>query len=87
MILTRAIIGGMAVMVILSGGVALTERWKNKRLTVEVKNQEDAIVAYEQLLKVVPYNALSGEWKGDADEEIRNALDNNDSISNGRKRL
>ncbi len=87
MILTRAIIGGMAVMIILLGGMTVSERWKNKRLSIEVKNKDDAIVAYEQLLKVVPFNALSIEWKGEAGEDINKIINSDNVIHDGIKRL
>ncbi len=85
--LSRVIIYGLVSLVILLGGYAFYQSRANKSLEVEVKNGEDAIVAYEQLLKIAPRDAVNKERKEMADEKINAIITDSNSISDDTYKL
>ena len=50
-------------------------------LEEENQHQADAIVAYEQILKVVPFEALGEERRVKANEEINTTISNDDTLA------
>ena len=87
MILDRAIMIGMAILLSMMGSYAFIEHRKAVKYSIDIKNKDDAIVAYEQLLKVVPFNSLTSERKDRADESINHIISDDNSIVDGKHRL
>ena len=81
--LTRIIIG--AVLIIFVGlGTSLTlSNMKLSRLEKENKNLNEAVIAYEELIKVVPFNRISKERSENAKDDINATLSNDNVISDG----
>ena len=87
MILDRAIMIGMALLLAMMGGYAFTEHRKAVKYSIDIQNKDDAIIAYEQLLKVVPFNSLTSERKDKADESINHIINSDNSIVDGKHGL
>ena len=81
--ITRIIIG--IVLVIFVGlGTSLTlSNMKLNRLEIENKNLNEAVIAYEELIKVVPFNRISKERSENAKDDINATLSNDNAIPDG----
>lgn len=55
----------------------------NKDLTTQNQNKDNAIQAYEQILKVLPFEVLNTERQGKANEEINSTIHDDGIIVDG----
>lgn len=69
------------------GSFAITLYIENGSLEDDNKNKDQAIQAYEEIIKVIPYNTLAKERNSNAKEEINATLSNDNSIRDGHYRL
>ena len=60
---------------------------ENKALKIDVQNGEEAIVAYESLLKSAPFEAKFTEMLGRSNVDINKTLSDVSSISDGNYSL
>ena len=72
---------------IMLGGYSYSVHIQNESLKIDVKNRDQAIKAYEQILKTVPFNAIAKERKVNANEDINETLSNTNIITDGIKQL
>lgn len=56
-------------------------------LKTDVENRDKAIQAYEQIIEVIPFNAMIGERSENANSKIDAALTNSSSVIDGTHRL
>ena len=81
--LTRIIIGAVLIIFVgLSTSLTLSNI-KLNRLEKENKNLNEAVIAYEELIKVVPFNRISKERSDNAKDDISATLSNDNVISDG----
>ncbi|MDM5264666.1 hypothetical protein PF327_10715 [Sulfurovum sp. XTW-4] len=77
------------ILVMLVSGIAtigtLYLKVQSQADTIDLRDQ--AIEAYEELIKVVPYNALAKERKDNANTEINATLSTTHSVSDGHYRM
>ena len=66
--------------------VGLQQRELNN-IKEDNENYKEAIKAYEEVIKVVPFEAMIKERKGNADNEINNTINNSNIITDGHYRL
>ena len=85
--LSAAITAGFIMLSIMLGGYSYSVHLKNESLKIDVKNRDQAIKAYEQMLKTVPFNAIAKERKINAKEDINETLSNTDAIMDNLYRL
>ena len=69
------------------GSVVVIQHFKISKLEVNVIQKENAIQAYEELLKVIPFNHMVDERISNAKDDINATLDNNNAIIDGTYRL
>ena len=81
--ITRAIIGGLLMMIMLLGTYGFSMRIKNNNLSTKVANRDKAIEAYEQLIKTIPFNGMASERRDNAKKDINATLSNDDIIIDG----
>jgi len=81
--LFRIIIGAVLIIIVgLSTSLTLSNMKVNK-LTNENENLTNAVVAYEELIKVVPFNRIAKERNVNAEADINATLSNDDIIPDG----
>ena len=85
--INQIIIYGLSFLVVTFGVYMLYQKRVNASLIEDNQHQADAIVAYEQILKVIPFEALGEERRYKANEEINNTIRNDDIISDNLYRL
>ena len=85
--LTKILMGLLLIIIIVFGIYVFYKSIEDTRQEDRIKNGEDAIVAYEQLLKVAPSDAVNKERKERADEEINKIINNGNSIVDNTYKL
>ena len=69
------------------GMFGVVQYMKAENLKIEVHNKDMAILAYEQVLKNVPFEALNTERKEKANEEINTTISNTAHVDDGNYSL
>lgn len=77
--LTFALVGAV--------GYGIKEKIVNVKISSENEDLNLAVEKYEEMIKVIPFNVLSGERKEKANEEINSTLSNDNAIADGFHRL
>lgn len=83
----KVIISGLAICVVVLGGYGFWLEKTNSSLETENKNKKDAIAAYEALLKIEPFEAVTRERKERTDEEIDDIINDDTSIVDSTYKL
>lgn len=79
----NSILAVLAVIIVLLGGLIWYQDGSIGRLEVDNHNKDQAIKAYEDILIVVPFSAMTKERKDNAKEEISKTLDNSSGVNDG----
>lgn len=85
--INKIIIYAMAAVILALGAYSTVQHFKNYRLTNENDDLNKAVIHYEEMIKVIPYNTLAKERKDNANSEINSTLSSDDVISDGTYRL
>ena len=85
-LIQKVIIGIMGAALIALGYYSIKQYFVNSSLEDENKYLNTAVVEYESIIKVLPFNVLTSERKDKANEDI-NATYNNIHIITGTKRM
>ena len=67
--------------------VVVMQKFKIGTLESNTQELENAVSAYEELLRVIPFNRMIEERSDNANEDINNTLNDNNAISDGTYRL
>ncbi len=78
-ILTSILVG----IILFVSGFGIVQYMGKRSLEIENHNKDMAIVAYEAMIKTVPFEALTTERKEVADEEIIDIISDTTSIDDG----
>ena len=76
----RIIIYVLATLILLTGGYGYYQSRVNKSLRTENANKADAIAAYEQIIKVIPFSAMISERKETTGETINTIFSDDSNI-------
>lgn len=85
--LTRILAYALLAVTLFSGVLIAIQHFKISKLEVNVIENENAIQAYEELLKVIPFNRMVEERSDNAEDEINATLNNSNGINDGVYRL
>lgn len=85
--LTKVLIIGFILIFLIFSGYVYMKSIEDKIQEDAIKNGEEAIAAYEQLLKVAPSDAVNKERKERADEKINKIINNGNSIVDNTYKL
>ena len=78
-VLTSILIG----VILFVSGFGVVQYMGKRSLEIENHNKDMAIMAYEAMIKTVPFEALTNERKEVADEEIIDIISDTSIISDG----
>ena len=67
--------------------VVVMQKFKIGTLESNTQELENAVSAYEELLRVIPFNRMIEERSDNANEDINSTLNDNNAISDGTYRL
>lgn len=81
--INKIILGVLLSAIIALSGMLFIEKTKGKSLENKNSDLEKAVIAYESLLKVKPFEAKNSEKKDNADGKIKDILDNNSTTGDG----
>lgn len=85
--LLRIIVGITLVTFISLGSMLILEKMKSSKLETDNRNLNKAVSAYEELIKVVPFNRVVEERNENAEDEINATLSNVNAIHDGSYKL
>ena len=75
-------------LIALFGSVVAIQHFKIAKMEVNLIQKDNAIQAYEELIKVIPFNRMVEERIGDAEDEINSTLNGySPTIFDGAYRL
>lgn len=69
------------------GSIVVIQHFKIAKLEVNVIEKNNAIQAYEELLKVIPFNRMVEERIENVEDEINATLSDDNSIADGSYKL
>lgn len=85
--INKILIYAIIAVTVFFGSIVAIQHFKIARLEVNVIEKDNAIQAYEELLKVIPFNRMVEERISNAEDEINATLNDSSSIPNGSYRL
>ncbi len=78
-ILTSILVGS----ILFVSGLGVVQYMEKRRLEIDNHNKDMAIMAYEAMIKTVPFEALTTERKEVADEKIIDIISDTTNIDDG----
>lgn len=70
----------LMVVILVISGFSVWQYLEKKSLETDNHNKDMAILTYEAMIKTVPFEALTGERKDNADEKVKVILHDNTAI-------